>query len=112
MAAVGRVVSLSLIHISNFALILNDKQGVAAKAVNVLVAPLEAGGKVIEDKGKVRHVAVSYTHLDVYKRQSHSGVSLPLVRSFRSGFLHIPAKSHGATSPGKHIPHRLVIRLE
>ena len=44
--------------------------------------------------------------------ESHSGVSLPLVRSFRSGFLHIPAKSHGATSPGKHIPHRLVIRLE
>ena len=40
------------------------------------------------------------------------GVSLPLVRSFRSGFLHIPAKSHGTTSPGKHIPHRLVIRLE
>ena len=25
-----------------------------------------------------------------------------MVRSFRSGFLHIPAKSHGATSPGKH----------
>ena len=44
--------------------------------------------------------------------ESHSGVSLPLVRSFRSGFLHIPAKSHGTTSPGKHIPHRLVIRLE
>ena len=40
------------------------------------------------------------------------GVSLPLVRSFWSGFLHIPAKIHGATSPGKHIPHRLVIRLE
>ena len=40
------------------------------------------------------------------------GVSLPLVCSFRSGFLHIPAKSHGTTSPGKHIPHRLVIRLE
>ena len=40
------------------------------------------------------------------------GVSLPLVRSFWSGFLHIPAKSHGTTSPGKHIPHRLVIRLE
>ena len=35
--------------------IVNDKQGVAAKAVNVLVAPLEAGGKVIEDKGKVCH---------------------------------------------------------
>ena len=34
------------------------------------------------------------------------GVSLPLVRSFWSGFLHIPAKIHGATSPGKHIPHR------
>ena len=44
--------------------------------------------------------------------ESHSGVSLPLVRSFRSGFLHIPAKSHGTTSLGKHIPHRLVIRLE
>ena len=44
--------------------------------------------------------------------ESHSGVSLPLVRSFWSGFLHIPAKSHDATSPGKHIPHRLVIRLE
>ena len=28
------------------------------------------------------------------------------------GFLHIPAKSHGTTSLGKHIPHRLVIRLE
>ena len=40
------------------------------------------------------------------------GVSLPLVRSFWSGFLHIPAKSHGTTSPGNHIPHRLVIRLE
>ena len=36
--------------------------------------------------------------------ESHSGVSLPLVCSFRSGFLHIPAKSHGTTSPGKHIP--------
>ena len=44
--------------------------------------------------------------------ESHNGVSLPLVCSFRSGFLHIPAKSHGTTSPGKHIPHRLVIRLE
>ncbi len=40
------------------------------------------------------------------------GVSLLLVRSFWSGVLHIPAKSHDATSPGKHIPHRLVIRLE
>ena len=30
----------------------------------------------------------------------------------RSTDLHIPAKSHGTTSPGKHIPHRLVIRLE
>ena len=30
----------------------------------------------------------------------------------RSTDLHIPAKSHGTTSPGKHIPHRLVIRLD
>ena len=31
---------------------------------------------------------------------SHNGVSLPLVRSLRSGFLHFPAASRCATSPG------------
>ena len=31
---------------------------------------------------------------------SHNGVSLPLVRSLRSGFLHFPAASPCATSPG------------
>ena len=36
--------------------IVKDKQRIAAKAGNVLVAPLKAGGKVIEDKGKIRHV--------------------------------------------------------
>ena len=36
--------------------VVKDQQRIAAKAGNVLVAPLKAGGKVIEDKGKVRHV--------------------------------------------------------
>ena len=36
--------------------VVNDKQRIAAKAGNVLVAVLKAGGKVVEDKGKVRHV--------------------------------------------------------
>ena len=35
--------------------VVKDKQRIAAKAGNVLVAPLKAGGKVIEDKSKVRH---------------------------------------------------------
>ena len=64
-----------------------------------------AGAKIVFD-------LESTTFEDSSDPESHSGVSLPLVRSFWSGFLHIPAKSHGATSPGKHIPHRLVIRLE
>ena len=33
--------------------VVKDQQRIAAKAGNVLVAPLKAGGKVIEDKGKV-----------------------------------------------------------
>ena len=36
--------------------VVKDKQRIAAKAGNVLVAVLKAGGKVVEDKGKVRHV--------------------------------------------------------
>src|SRR5699024_8712605 len=36
--------------------VVNDKQRIAAKAGNVLVAVLKAGGKVVEDKGKIRHV--------------------------------------------------------
>ena len=36
--------------------VVKDKQRIAAKAGNVFVPALEAGGKVIEDKGKVRHV--------------------------------------------------------
>src|SRR5699024_3416521 len=36
--------------------VVKDQQRIAAKAGNVLVAPLKAGGKVIEDQGKVRHV--------------------------------------------------------
>ena len=31
--------------------VVNDKQRIAAKAGNVLVAVLKAGGKVVEDKG-------------------------------------------------------------
>ena len=36
--------------------VVKDKQRIAAKAGNVLVAVLKAGGKVVEDKGKIRHV--------------------------------------------------------
>ena len=35
--------------------VVKDQQRITTKAGNVLVAPLKAGGKVIEDKSKVRH---------------------------------------------------------
>ena len=36
--------------------VVKDQQRIAAKTGNVLVVPLKTSGKVIEDKGKVRHV--------------------------------------------------------
>ena len=46
----------SIVGATLHAEVVNDKQRIAAKAGNVLVAVLKAGGKVVEDKGKIRHV--------------------------------------------------------
>ena len=68
LSASSTFIILSAVGGSVHAEIVKDKQGEAAKAGYVFVPVLVAGGKVIEDKGKVRHAHGNLTYWNIRYR--------------------------------------------
>src|SRR5699024_7355112 len=89
--------------------VVKDQQRIAAKAGNVLVAVLKAGGKVVEDKGKIRHMdgdfflheGICDTARKVAFPGSHAAPeqTADIVGSHILPMLHIPAGNPGLRVP-------------